>query len=34
MKNVVHRRLTDVLSRLMMAGASITAEKAPDHQGR
>jgi hypothetical protein len=34
MKNIVHRRLTDGLSRLMMAGDSIAAEKAPDHQGR
>ena len=34
MKNFVHRRLTDVLSLLMILGAFIAAEKAPDHQGR
>lgn len=34
MKNLVHRRLTDVLLRLTMAAAFIAAEQAPDHQGR
>ena len=34
MKNLIHRRLTDVLLLLTMAGAFIAAEKAPDHQGR
>lgn len=34
MKNLVPRRLTDVMLLLMMAGALIVVEKAPDHPGR
>lgn len=34
MKNVVHRRLADVLLLLIVAGAPIAAANAPDHQGR